>query len=175
MLVLIWSSKLGYTNLVMSGIQLAPTFEVFNKLYQTTLKLMGDWHGIEAGLIPATLTPRFNHNGNSLKAQRILACTFQQRLYTGWVVVVQDGLALTSDLSMRAKLLGEGHITRVEVILAVFCVCVCVHVCVCVCVCVCVHVCAHVCVCVRECVVCVSVWCVCVVCVCVVCMSVWCV
>jgi len=64
----------------------------------------------------------------------------------GWVVVVQDGLALTSDLSMRAKLLGEGHITRVEVILVAFCVCVCVHVCVCVCVCMYV--------------VCVSVWCV---------------
>jgi len=63
----------------------------------------------------------------------------------GWVVVVQDGLALTSDLSMRAKLLGEGHITRVDVILVVFCVCVCVHVCVCVCVCMCVCMCVCVC------------------------------
>ena len=55
------------------------------------------------------------------------------------MVVVQDGLALTSDLSMKAGLLGEGRILRAEVIQVVLCVCACVCVCVCV-------VCAYVCV-----------------------------
>ena len=76
MLVLVRSSKLSYINLVMFVLHLAQIFEAFNKLHQTTLKLVGDRHGIEAGLIPATLTPGFNHNGNSLKAWRILAHTF---------------------------------------------------------------------------------------------------
>jgi len=70
----------------------------------------------------------------------------------GWVAVVQDGLALTSNFSMRDGLLGEGHILRVEVICilgSLLCVCACacecececacVSVCVCVCACVCVH------------------------------------
>ena len=88
MLMLVWSSKLSYINLVMSVLHLALTFEAFNTLYQTTLKLVGDWHGIEAGLIPATPTPGFNHNGNSLKAWRMCACTYLSAEAVGWVVVV---------------------------------------------------------------------------------------
>ena len=65
-------------------------------------------------------------------------CTYLSVEAVGWVVVVQDGLALTSDLSMKAGLLEEGRILRAEVILVVLCVCVCVCVCVYMCVGMCV-------------------------------------
>ena len=59
-----------------------------------------------------------------IQLEALRMCALHLSVETGGCVVAcQDGLALTSDLSMKTELLEQGRILRAEVIQMVLCVC----------------------------------------------------